>query len=862
MSITAHPTQFLGRALGMFGVVVIVVAPLINAPGLAAPASTGTFQDFDSPGTPSAIYVQLGPPPITVMGGPTDSGQFMRLAFGAPAPTSTHASLAFNRTHTGTAQVVVADFDFRMTPGFGRADGMGFALLNTANYGIAGAIAPNLLPPGVAEEPNFTGSLGIGFDIYQSSDPPPTELNNNHLSLHYNGAKLAEFDAGPIGTLDLGGGEWIHARVTIQPGSVYSDVTVTLTPCGGPAATIISSFPVTGFVPYEGRAYFAARSGYENADQDLDNVRVQFLDSSQGVMAFSTGCYPVVESDGLAQLTVTRAGDVSAPASLFYTTSDLTATAGSDYTPISGTLTFTNGEASKIVSIPITDDVISETAESFLITLSDPTGNGVVGGPAVAKVTIVDNELYQQTGAWGEVIDFPTVPIHAHLLPTGQVMFWDRHNENPVWDGNPYLWNPTTGLITATSVLTYDLFCAGHSFLPDGRLLVTGGHILDAVGEDEASIYDPFTDTWQRLPAMNNGRWYPSNVTLANGEVLVMAGTFITGQVNLIPQVWQTYTSTWRTLTTAPQPSDYPEYADLYPYLYAAPNGQVFVAGPQPMARYLDPTGTGAWMDVAASAMPYRDYGSSVMYDDGQVLIVGGSEDRTMYTTTASAEVINLNDVNPAWRSVASMNFPRRHLNTTLLPDGTVLVTGGSSIAAFDDPVSAVLEAELWDPNTEQWTLLAAQTRYRGYHSVALLLPDGRVMVGGGGHPDTAAGAQNNIEIFSPPYLFQGPRPTIAAAPTQAVYGHSFLVQTTDVISNVTWIRLGSVTHAFNQNQRINHLSFTLTTDGLIVNVPSDPNLAPPGHYMLFILNGNGVPSVAHIIQLVSHATYLPMIRR
>ncbi|MFZ4575893.1 MAG: galactose oxidase-like domain-containing protein, partial [Phycisphaerales bacterium] len=180
---------------------------------------------------------------------------------------------------------------------------------------------------------------------------------------------------------------------------------------------------------------------------------------------------------------------------------------------------------------------------------------------------------------------------------------------------------------------------------------------------------------------------------------------------------------------------------------------------------------------------------------------------------------------------------------------------GGSSAPGFDRAAGAVRAAEMWDPVTERWRVMASAARYRGYHSNALLLPDGRVLVAGGGHPNPLDGpAEPNAEIFSPPYLFRGPRPAITSAPSAVVYRQTFEVRTPDAasIANVNWIRLSSVTHAFNQNQRINRLDFTATATGLLITAPLSPDLCPPGHYMLFILNGEGVPSVAEVVRIGS----------
>lgn len=205
-----------------------------------------------------------------------------------------------------------------------------------------------------------------------------------------------------------------------------------------------------------------------------------------------------------------------------------------------------------------------------------------------------------------------------------------------------------------------------------------------------------------------------------------------------------------------------------------------------------------------------------------------------------------MNAANPTWQFTSPMSIARRQFNLTLLPDGKLFASGGSGGFGFDNAASPIYPAEMWDPATGQWTTMDSITVYRGYHSTALLLPDGRVLSAGG--EQTGASA----EIYSPPYLFKGARPTITSGPSSVQYGQTFLIGTPDAanIAQVTWIRLGSVTHSFNQNQRLNHLQFVQATGGLNITAPANANLAPPGHYMLFLVNGNGVPSVAKIIQI------------
>jgi hypothetical protein len=260
---------------------------------------------------------------------------------------------------------------------------------------------------------------------------------------------------------------------------------------------------------------------------------------------------------------------------------------------------------------------------------------------------------------------------------------------------------------------------------------------------------------------------------------------------------------------------------------------------------------THTWTAVGGATV---EGGSSAMYLPNKFLKEGKSTDPdlTVTNSVATAYVLDMTQTSPAWRQVASMAFARTFHCTTSLPDGTLLVTGGGPTTNALDTTHAILPAELWSPTTESWTTLASMSAARLYHSEALLLPDGRVLISGGGrfNDDTEPTDQFSAEFFSPPYLFKGARPTITSAPSQLVYAQSFTVQTPDAarIAQVSLIRFGSVTHTFNMSQRFLPLSFTTGSGSLTVTAPVNSNLAPPGNYMLFLVDTNGIPSVAAIV--------------
>jgi hypothetical protein len=470
------------------------------------------------------------------------------------------------------------------------------------------------------------------------------------------------------------------------------------------------------------------------------------------------------------------------------------------------------------------------------------------------------------TGDWGPVVPWDIVPLHMSLLPTGKLLAWGREEMDGSM-GHPRLWDPATEAPTAARMIMADtmLFCAGHALMADGRLMVSGGHKADDRGLDVTNIFDPVSETWTAgLPKMAHGRWYPTVTTLPNGEVVTVAGQDSASNVVRIPEIWEN--GQWVELPGAGNVE-----LPYYPRNFIDPtNGLVFMAGERVVSRWLDVDGQrngdrGVWITGPSHLWAFnRDYGSAVMYESGKILFVGGggytnwdTPDPMSPVPTETAEKIDLTAGTKSWTSAGSMSSPRRHHTATVLPDGQVLVTGGVSGGGFNDVGSGRKEAEIWNPASNDWTVLASAQRVRAYHSVSILLPDGTVLHGASGDANIPATTtpytpERSHEIFQPPYLFKGARPTISDAPATVGYGQSFEVATPSAgqITHVRWIRLGSVTHAFDANTMAVSLEFTRGDGSISVTSPPNSNVAPPGHYLLFVLNRNGVPSTGRIVRV------------
>ena len=493
---------------------------------------------------------------------------------------------------------------------------------------------------------------------------------------------------------------------------------------------------------------------------------------------------------------------------------------------------------------PLTGRTITWGTNAPLVATVSTTGlvTGVGAGPATitatsegksgtSSVTVSTGGTSALVGQWSAVTPAPMVQVHQHLLLDGRVLSFGGSS------GIPQVFNPATGSFTAVPISSV-MFCSGHSWLPDGRLLVSGGGTGNGLGHPNSDIFDPTTASWIVGPNMAYARWYPTVTTLPDGEVLTVAGADENGNPVPIPEIGDG--TAWRPLTGASLT------LPNYPRNFVAPDGRIFTAGPSQQSYWLDIAGTGSWTSGPSMNYGSRTYGSAVMYEAGKIMFVGGNS-----TPTNTAEIIDLTQSNPQWTYTGSLTYARWNLNATVLPTGDVLVTGGVN-GDRSNPALKVNATELWNPTSGTWTLLASSAPLlRGYHSTTLLLPDGRLIHSGGG---AGGGTIDNLnyEIFSPPYLFKGARPAVTGVTGAPGYGQVLTVQTTDAasITKVTLIRFGSVTHAFDEGQRLISLSFSSVSGGISVTLPSSRNIAPPGPYMLFLVNGNGVPSIGQIMIL------------
>ena len=507
---------------------------------------------------------------------------------------------------------------------------------------------------------------------------------------------------------------------------------------------------------------------------------------------------------------------------------------------------------------------------------------------------IVKSETEAVQGEWQIAASLNIVGVHMALLNTGKVLLFsaDMHDYAAINRGQSALYDPVNDDVTYPD-LSRNLFCSGHCILPDGRLLSAGGQscaqvpwqvIISLLGfgrgaDHDVHTFDPVTETWSRHADMPRARWYPTCVTLPNGKALIVSGYWhhciapmaqrLTGSDQIAMNTkCEIFDPETRTLTT-PQP--FLKDIGLYPFMHVLPGGFLFVHSGN-KTRLFD-LNRQEWLPQvftmnSPGTRTYAGQGSSVLLpilpDDPQarVLIVGGStalEPDEDTPATDRVEIFELNIQHPhesRWRETAPLAKPRIMVDAPLLPDGSVLVINGAEQGVADHNHGEVREAERFDPATETWQKLAPAEVARLYHSTAILLPDGRVLTAGStGHEWPPDGNELRLEVFSPPYLARGPRPVIDRAPSQVTYGEKFDVETDHAqsITSVALIRPTTTTHNNNMDQRYVGLKIDEQTPWqLTVAAPPDPSIAPPGYYMLFIVNSDGVPSTAKFIRVHS----------
>jgi hypothetical protein len=525
----------------------------------------------------------------------------------------------------------------------------------------------------------------------------------------------------------------------------------------------------------------------------------------------------------------------------------------------------------------------------------------------------------RQVGQW-EMLEvcFDCSATHAALLPDGRVFVYGGSSLDPEAFHAPppaEVLNLTSGEICKLPMpgVTGDLWCGGHTFLADGRLLFVGGTSYYPPQPDpfygglkEAYLFNAADNSWTRLPDMHEGRWYPTLLLLADGTVLVVAGLQHRDpqdeplKKNILLILWDLLTRIKPRLVRRLELFDQhtgqfhllpgERLFPLYPRLHLLPDGDVFYSGVF-NTHYFIPGrfqsarwhhSTGDWRHLGGRhKIKNREEGISVLLAlrppdyRPQILIAGGGHHnlarmlesllhsigrhhlshklRRFVTAHRSVEYIDLGDDTPRWQSRAEMHLARIHSVGVLLPDGKVLAVGGVPGHGYGPELEdfPVLPPEMYDPHNDTWTMMAKPKKARMYHATALLLQDGRV-IAMGGNPQ-AGKVERSIEIFSPPYLFQGDRPVISAFPDEIAYEATFEigVEVSEAIHQVVLMRPEVITHVTNTDQRMLELEFEIGgNDKLQINGPPSRGHMPPGYCLLFVLNEVGVPSIGKFLRL------------
>ncbi len=511
-------------------------------------------------------------------------------------------------------------------------------------------------------------------------------------------------------------------------------------------------------------------------------------------------------------------------------------------------------------SFPLSSTV---RALALAIVVSVVTGYGAQPGPnltpapdqtaraAVGAVPFPDIPIPADAhvrGMWSPVYPWPLISVHIVLMPDGRVMSYGtdgagRQTGYFIYD----VWEPTAGLdgghLTLPNGTNTDLFCGSQVVLPQGGgVFLAGGDnwtgtATTNTGNNNTNVFDYGANSLTRGNNMNRARWYSSSTVLLNGEVYIQGGSGGTDR----PEI-RAANGTFRLLNSANTSS----FNFMYPRNFIAPDGRVFGYESSGKMYYISTSGDGAVTQVGQITTTTGNDASAAMFRPGRILQFGGSSN--------AATVIDITGGGtPVVTPTQSMSSQRRLVNATILADGKVVATGGSSV--WNQLTNVNNTAEIWNPDTGTWLQGAVGDRARLYHSNSLLLPDASVLVAGGGAPGPQTNL--NVEMFYPPYLFTAAgtlaaRPQITSAPATLEIGATFYIDVaqTGNISRVTLIKAGSATHSWNMEQRFTDLTFAAAGGRLAIQAPTRAADAPPGHYLLFVIDNAGVPSVAKMVRV------------
>ena len=451
-------------------------------------------------------------------------------------------------------------------------------------------------------------------------------------------------------------------------------------------------------------------------------------------------------------------------------------------------------------------------------------------------------------GAWSAVGNWPLITVHAVLMPDGRVLSYGSDGSGKQTGYFTYdVWDSAVGLggghMTLPNGTGTDIFCGSQLVLPEsGSVFLAGGDNWTGTGttnsgNNNSNVFNGSANSLSRGNNMNRARWYSTSTTLINGETYIQGGSGGTDR----PEI-RAADGSFRLLSGANTSTlDF-----MYPRNFVAPDGRVFGYDSAGRMYYVNTSGTGSFTQVGQFASTYTGSdASAAMFAPGRILQFGGNSN--------GAIVIDINGATPTVTPTQSMSSQRRLVNATLLADGKVLATGGSQV--WNELTGVNNIAEIWNPASGTWTQGHQGARARLYHSNALLLPDATVLVSGGGAP----GPLNNLnaEIYHPPYLFtasgtRAPRPAMAGVPDFIDIGKTFRVDLAagSTISHVTLIKTGSATHSWNMEQRFLDLTFQSNGTQLAVQAPTRAALAPPGYYLLFVIDNAGVPSLGKIVRM------------